>query len=194
MANQYNNKVILKDGTVLIDLTQDDVKEEHVQKGIKFHDKSGAQKTGTNTKTVDASEATADAPEVLEGETFGKGSSLVTGTMPNRGAVEGTISSATEKYTILRGYHDGSGKVGISPEELAKLIPGNIKQGVTLLGVPGEFGSDDFKAQAKEVTPSFIDQQIEPDSGYTFLTGVLVRAIPVTRQDNSAGGVTVTIG
>lgn len=55
MANKYNNKIILSTGEVLIDLTQDDVNEELVAKGIKFHDKSGAQKVGTSTKTVDAS-------------------------------------------------------------------------------------------------------------------------------------------
>ena len=48
-------KVVLATGEVLIDLTQDDVKPEHVQKGITFHDKTGAEQTGTNTKTVDAS-------------------------------------------------------------------------------------------------------------------------------------------
>jgi hypothetical protein len=41
MANEFNNKVVLKTGEVLIDLTQDDVRAEHVQQGIFFHDKMG---------------------------------------------------------------------------------------------------------------------------------------------------------
>ena len=41
MANQYNNKITLKTGEVLIDLTQDDIKPAHVQKDIYFHDKTG---------------------------------------------------------------------------------------------------------------------------------------------------------
>ena len=194
MANQYNSKIVLSTGEVLIDLTLDDVKEEHVQNGIKFHDKSGAQKTGTNKKTVDASEVTAEAAEVLNGKTFAKGNSVETGTMPNKGSVTGTISSKTGQYTIPQGYHDGGGKVSISAEEQAKLIPANIKEGVSILGVEGEYGADDISSQSKEVTPTFADQNITPDSGYTFLSSVKVKGIPITRQDNSAGGVTVTIG
>lgn len=194
MANLNTNKVVLSNGDILIDLTQDDVKPEHVQSGIIFHDKSGAQKTGTNTKTVDASEATAEAAEVLSGKTFGKGSSMQTGTMPNNGSVNGKITSKSQQYTVPQGYHDGAGKVGIDSNEQAKLIPENIKEGVTILGVTGAFGADDISAQSKEVTPTFSDQQISPDAGYTFLSGVLVKGIPVKRQDNAAGGVTVTIG
>ena len=193
MANQYNNKVVLSDGTVLIDLTMDDVKPEHVQKGIKFHDKTGAEKTGTNTKTVDASGVTAEPAEVLAGETFGRGSEVATGTMPNNSGKNVLVTSKSGT-SIPRGYYDGAGTAKISEEDAVKLVPGNIKDGVTILGVTGEFGADDIAAQSKEVMPTFADQQISPDTGYTFLSGVLVRAIPVLYTDNSAGGQTVTIG
>lgn len=193
MASQYNNKIVLGDGTVLIDLTQDDIKAEHVQKGIKFHDKAGAPQTGTNTKTVDASNVTAEAAEVLDGETFGKGTEVAVGTMPNNSG-KGVAVISKAGTAIPRGFYDGSSKAAISSEDANKLVPGNIKEGVTILGVIGEFGADDISSQSKEVTPTFEDQQISPDSGYTFLSGVLVKAIPVTRTDNSAGGVTVTIG
>lgn len=193
MANQYNNKVVLSDGTVLIDLTMDDVKPEHVQKGIKFHDKTGAEKTGTNTKTVDASGVTAEPAEVLAGETFGRGSEVATGTMPNNSG-KNVLVTGKAGTSIPRGYYDGAGTAKISEEDAVKLVPGNIKEGVTILGVTGEFGSDDIAAQSKEVMPTFTDQQISPDTGYTFLSGVLVRAIPVLYTDNNAGGQTVTIG
>lgn len=193
MANQYNNKVVLSDGTVLIDLTMDDVKPEHVQKGIKFHDKTGAEKTGTNTKTVDASGVTAEPAEVLAGETFGRGSEVSTGTMPNNSG-KNVIVTGKAGTSIPRGYYDGAGTAKISEEDAVKLVPGNIKEGVTILGVTGEFGADDIAAQSKEVMPTFADQQISPDTGYTFLSGVLVKAIPVLYTDNNAGGQTVTIG
>ena len=193
MANQYNNKVVLSDGTVLIDLTMDDVKPEHVQKGIKFHDKTGAEKTGTNTKTVDASGVTAEPAEVLAGETFGRGSEVATGTMPNNSG-KNVLVTGKAGTSIPRGYYDGAGTAKISEEDAVKLVPGNIKEGVTILGVTGEFGADDIAAQSKEVMPTFADQQISPDTGYTFLSGVLVRAIPVLYTDNNAGGQTVTIG
>ena len=193
MANQYNNKVVLSDGTVLIDLTMDDVKPEHVQKGIKFHDKTGAEKTGTNTKTVDASNVTAEPAEVLAGETFGRGSEVSTGTMPNNSGKNVIVTGKTGT-SIPQGYYDGSGVAKISEEDAAKIVPANIKEGVTILGITGSFGADDISAQSKEVKPTFADQQISPDSGYTFLSGVLVKAIPVLYTDNNAGGQTVTIG
>lgn len=193
MANQFNNKIVLGDGTVLIDLTMDDVKPEHVQKGIKFHDKTGAEKTGTNTKTVDASGVTAEPAEVLAGETFGRGNEVTTGTMPNNSGKDVLVTNKSGT-SIPRGYYDGAGTAKISDEDAAKIVPANIKEGVTILGVTGEFGADDISAQSKEVTPTFADQQVSPDTGYTFLSGVLVRAIPVLYTDNSAGGQTVTIG
>lgn len=193
MANAYNNKVVLGDGTVLIDLTMDDVKAEHVQKGIKFHDKTGAEQVGTNTKTVDASSVTAEPAEVLAGETFGRGNEVATGTMPNNSG-KPVVVSTKSGTPIPRGYYDGAGVAKISDEDAGKLVPSNIKEGVTILGVSGEYGADDISSQSKEVTPTFEDQQVSPDGGYTFLSGVLVKAIPVIRTDNSAGGVTVTIG
>lgn len=189
---EYTGKVVIN-GEAVIDLTMDDIKPEHVHKGIKFHDKTGAPQTGTSTKTVDASSATAEAAEVLNGRTFGKGNALATGTMPDK---SGTNIGVSDKNgtNIPKGYHDGSGKAKIADSELAKLIPGNIKEGVTILGVVGDFGADDISSQSKEVTPSFADQNVTPDAGYTFLSGVLVKAIPVTKQLNEAGGYTVTVG
>lgn len=193
MADKKYNKVALANGDVLIDLTQDDVKAEHVQNGIYFHDKTGARLKGTNTKTVDASEVTAEAAEVLVGRTFGKGEEVQTGTMPDNSGKDVLISTKAGT-PIPKGFSDGSGKARLSDTELAKVIPSNIKKGTTLLGVEGTFGADDMASQSKEVAPTFEDQTVVPDDGVTFLTSVTVKAIPVTRTDNDAGGVTVTIG
>lgn len=193
MADKQHNKVTLKTGEVLIDLTQDDVKAEHVQDGIYFHDKAGVRQKGTNKKTVDASEATAEAADVLSPKTFGKGNEMQTGTMPDNSGKDVVISSK-EGSPIPLGYSDGSGRAMLSEEDRAKLIPGNIKEGVKILGVDGEFGADDISSQSKEITPTFADQTIVPDEGYTFLSSVNVKGIPITRTDNEAGGITVTIG
>lgn len=195
MANEqkFNSKVVLSNGEILIDLTQDDVRAEHVQSGIYFHDKTGLRQKGTNTKTVNASEATAEAAEVLAGRTFGKGNEMQTGTMPDNSGNNVEISTFGGT-PIPKGYTDGSSVAKLSDAELAKLVAGNIKEGVTILGVEGGFGADDISSQSKTVTPTFEKQVINPDDGYTFLSFVEVEAIKVTRTDNEFGGVTVTIG
>lgn len=194
MANQYNNKAVLKTGEVIFDLTQDDVKQENVDAGIWFHDKTGERKKGTSTKTVDASGATAEASEVLIDRTFGKGSEMQKGTMPDNSGKD-VIITDKNGTSIPVGYSDGSGKAKLSDSDVAKLIPANIKEGVTILGVEGNFGTDDFSAISKEITPAFEEQIFNPaDDGVSFYSSVKVNAIPVTRQDNEFGGVTVTIG
>ena len=194
MANQYNNKVVLSSGEVLIDLSSDTADAAHVLKGYTFHDKSGAPVTGTNTFDSDTSDDTAAVAEILAGKTAHARKALLTGTMPNNGAVSGSISTKAGQYTIPQGYHDGSGKVSISSTEQAKIIAGNIKTGVEILGVTGTYGGEAINAQSKSATPSFEQQTVQPDSGYDYLSAVTIAAIPVAYADNSAGGKTVTIG
>lgn len=193
-SNQYVNKVIYG-GTTLIDLTGDDVSESDVLSGKKFHLPSGAQGTGSCTYDANTSDATATASEILYGKTAYKNGSKLTGTMPNRGAVAGTISTVAGEYTIPQGYHDGSGKVSIDSADQALLIPENIRENVKILGVTGTMsGSEDVHAQSKTVTPSTSSQTITPDSPtYNYLSQVTVNAIPYTETDNAAGGKTVTI-
>lgn len=194
MANQYNNKVVLSSGEVLIDLSGDTADAAHVLKGSTFHDKSGAPVTGTCEYDSDTSDDTAAVAEILNGKTAHARGVKLTGTMPNNGAVSGTIASKAAAYTIPQGYHDGSGKVQISATEQAKIVAGNIKSGVELLGVTGTYGGESISAEAKTATPSFTQQVIQPDNGYDYLSAVTVKAIPITYTDNSAGGKTVTIG
>ena len=195
MANPYNNKVVLASGEVLIDLTGDTVDAAHVLDGFTFHDKSGAPVTGTCTYDSDTSDDTAAVGEILSGKTAHARGALLTGTMPNNGAQTGNISTKTQEVIIAQGYHDGSGKVSILADEQAKLIPNNIREGITILGVEGTMsGSESVVAQARTVTPKFTQQVISPEDGYTHLSQVTVYPITVTYSDNSAGGKTVTIG
>lgn len=195
MANEHINKVIYG-GNTLIDLTGDTATADKVLKTFTFHAADGSIKTGTCEYDVDSSDCTAAVAEVLATKTFAKNGQVLTGTMPNRGSVTGTISTKAQEYTIAQGYHDGSGKVSISSTEQAKLIAGNIRSGVTILGVEGTMsGSEDVSAQAKTVTPTTSSQTVIPDSPtYNYLTQVTVNAIPYTETDNAAGGKTVTIG
>jgi hypothetical protein len=190
--NQYVNKVIYG-GDTLIDLTGDDVEASDVLSGKKFHLPSGAPGTGTCPYDADTSDATAVAAEILATKTAYKNGSKLTGTMPNKGAVTGTISTKDGQYTVPQGYHDGSGKVSISSTEQAKIIAGNIKSGVQILGVTGSYTGEAISAQTKTATPTTAQQTILPDTGYDYLSQVTVAAIPYTETDNTAGGKTVTI-
>lgn len=194
MPDQYINKVIFG-GNTLIDLTADTVDAAHLLSTYTAHDRSGAIITGTCTYNADTSDATATADEILSTKTAYVNGSKVTGSMPNRGAVTGTITTKAQQYTIQQGYHDGSGKVSIASSEQAKIIPGNIRQGVTILGVEGTMsGQEDVHAQSKTVTPTTAQQVITPDSpDYNYLTQVTVDAIPYVETANSYG-ITVTIG
>lgn len=194
MADKKVNKVVYG-GTVLIDLTGDTVTADKVLTGYTAHDKSGATITGTCNYDVNSEDATVAVAEILTGKTAYARGSKITGTMPNNGAVTKSISTKTQEVSIAQGYHDGSGKVSISSTEQAKIIPTNIRDGVTILGVTGTMsGTEGARAQAKTVTPTTAVQNVLPDDGYNYLSQVTVNAIPYVESDNSAGGTTVTIG
>ena len=112
----------------------------------------------------------------------------------NHGAVTGSISGKDDSYVVPVGYHDGSGVVKIDDTEKAKLVPSNIRSGVSVLGVEGNMtGTEDVNAQTKTVSPSTVQQTILPDEGYNYLSQIVVGAIPYVESSNSAGGTTVTI-
>lgn len=194
MADKMINKVIY-DGKTLIDLTGDTVTADKLLKDTTAHDKSGAVITGTCTYDSDTSDATIAVAEMLEDKTaYARGAKL-TGTMPNNEGVTGVISTKEQEYTVPQGYHDGSGKVSIDSAEQEKLIPSNIREGITVLGVEGTMsGTEGAKPQAKTITPTSSEQQILPDGEYNYLSQVTVKAIPYVEADNAAGGTTVTIG
>lgn len=194
MANEYVSKVVLSNGTTLIDLTGDTISAADVINSKTFHDKSGAPLTGSCTYDADTSEDTAAVGEILAGRTAHARGALLTGTMTNNGAVTGTISTKAGQYTIPQGYHDGSGKVSIATAEQNKIIAGNIKSGVQILGVTGTYSGEAITSQTKSATPTWATQTIQPDTGYDYLSAVNVAAIPISYSDNSAGGQTVTIG
>ena len=85
----------------------------------------------------------------------------------NQGSVSAIVQEG-DTYTIPKGYHNGSGTVS------------------------GVAGGGNYSLQSKTVTPTKIQQNITPDSGYYGLSDVTVSAIPSSYQDVSA--VTATTG
>ncbi len=195
MAEKHANKVIYGSKT-LIDLTADTVAPDQVQEGVTFHDKSGALLTGTSTKDSDTKDATAKVGEILSGKTAYVNGAKVTGTMANNGAQESTITTKDQLVTIKNGFHDGSGGVQIDPTEQAKIIGDNILEGITILGVPGtRKPASGVKIEpSKTVTPYTTAQTVQPSSQYDVMSEVVVNAIAYSEVENSAGGLTVTIG
>ena len=191
--SKYVNKLVVGND-VKFDLTGDTVAPNTLLTGATAHDKSGAQITGTCSYDSDTSDATVAVAEILKDKTaYARGAKIV-GTMPNNGAKNYTISNLNDQ-TISLGFYDGSGKISIDSAEKAKIIPANIKNGVSILGVQGTMtGQEDLQVQSKTVAPTFTAQTILPDEGYDYLSQVVVSAIPMTESENTAGGLTLTIG
>lgn len=187
------NKVIYG-GNVLIDLTGDSVTKDKLLVGASAHTMAGVKIDGECTFDADTSDATVVASEVLDGSIYFARGSKGTGTMPNIGSQNEDIDNIDDQITIQRGHHDGSGKIKIADVEKKKITPGNIKEGVSVLGVVGTLKpSSSVTAQTKTVTPTSSKQTIIPDATYDYLSQVVVNAIPYVETVNAAGGTTVTI-
>jgi hypothetical protein len=195
--NQYVNKVVFGNTTVM-DISDTTADPTKVLASEKFYDRSGAPQTGSCTFDADTSDADATAAEILLNKTAYVNGNKITGSMPNRGAVTGTISTKAGTYSIQNGYHDGSGTVAIDSTEQAKIIADNIKKDVTILGVTGTYeGSATPTSTAKTVTPYTTSKTYLPSGESTpvdYYSQVTVNAISYVETDNVQGGKTVTIG
>lgn len=134
-----NQDVYLKQGSKIIIEIPDHyfgtATSSDVKAGKTFISENGFLIEGT----LDFSDTTASASDLLSGKTAYSSSGKITGSMTDREAVTGDISTKTGSYTIPEGYHNGSGTVSISATEQNKIIASNIKSGVTILGVTGTY-------------------------------------------------------
>ena len=194
MPNQYKNKVVYN-GQTLIDLTADTAIASDVATGKYFHLATGERVQGTSTLDSDTSDANATAGEILSGKTAYVNGNKITGSMPNNGDTNVTISSASGA-SIPAGYSDGSAKAVLDSASASALSANNIRQGVTILGVEGTLSpEDDLTVGPVSATPTGSQQVITAASqNLDYITQVTVAAIPYTETDNAQGGVTVVIG
>ena len=192
--NQYVNKVVFGNTTVM-DISDTTADPTKVLASEKFYDRSGAPQVGACTYDADTSDADATAAEILLNKTAYVNGNKLTGSMPNRGGVTGTITDASTPYSIQNGYHDGSGTVSVDNTNLSA---GNIKKDITILGITGTYeGAATPTSTAKTVTPYTTSKTYLPSGESTpvdYYSQVTVNAIAYTETPNAQGGLTVTIG
>jgi len=91
--------------------------------------------SGSGTaKFHDTTGATAEAADVLSGETAFGANGAITGSMPNNGGTGGTITTKGGTVTIPAGYTTG-GTVNLG--NVTDLTAQNLLSGKTVLGVAG---------------------------------------------------------
>lgn len=195
MANEFVNQVGLADGTILLDVSSDTAVQSDVAVGKYFHLATGQRVQGTNDKDSNTTDADATAADIVSGKTAYVNKNKIEGSLPVIGSTSGTISEKAGTYTIPAGVHSGLGSVGIDSTEQAKIIAENIKSGIQILGVTGSYSGESATAGAISPTPYLTQKTYLPsDIDKDYFSQVTVAAITITRTDNAAGGVTVTLG
>lgn len=119
------------DGTTYNGEQTADMGDFYIDSASKFTPQVYIPKSKFSTVFGDATIA-----DVLAGASFtGADGTKKVGAMPNNGAAAIQLSDLTAK-SVTAGYYSG-GTAKIADAEAAKIIPGNIKKGVTILGVEG---------------------------------------------------------
>jgi len=161
-------------GQTQFDLTGDTVGKETLLRGKTAHGADGELITGECDFDVDSSHATAGADQLLAGKTAAVKGVLIAGTMPDCGAVVGTVAQKSDRYSIPRGYHNGQGSVGLNEADQNVLIPENLREGVSCLGVTGtlrEGSGSDLSAVPGRVFLNFSgveEMTVTPNEGEAF--------------------------
>jgi len=97
---------------------------------------------------------TAQAGDVLSGKTIGTESGIITGTMPNNGAINNTITTQNGQIVVPTGYHSGS---GIVRAQFANLIAGNVKKDINIGGIVGNYTGEHRDLIAEKSTSGLFD-------------------------------------
>lgn len=98
---------------------------------------------------TNTNDATATDLDVLANKTAYANGQKLYGSLPNKGEANIELTDLTTK-TVERGYYSG-GTAKIADAESAKIIPENIKSGVTVLGVEGTLESGSSASYSESV-------------------------------------------
>lgn len=96
---------------------------------------------GGTAKFYDTAAATPAAGDVRNGVKVFGADGEVTGNLAEVTGGTQNITAKAQVVTAPAGIHDGTFKVQIAAEEQNKLVSGNIKSGVVLLGIQGSLSS-----------------------------------------------------
>lgn len=145
---------------------------------------------GGTAKFYDTSDATGAAGDTLAGKDVYGPNGKQSGSMTENGAVSGTISTKAGQYTIPEGHHNGSGKVQISSTEQAKIIAGNIKAGITILGQAGKPTVVDTEIESNGAAAGDIMNGKKAYVGGNLITGNAT--VPTVSQDSTTHVLTIS--
>ena len=98
---------------------------------------------------TNTNDATATDSDVLANKTAYANGQKLSGSLPNKGEANIELTDLTTK-TVERGYYSG-GTAKIADAESAKIIPENIKSGVTVLGVEGTLESGSSASYSESI-------------------------------------------
>lgn len=147
-------------------------------------------KSGGGTAVFyDPSDATAVQGDVLTGKTVYINGGKKTGSMADNGSTSGTISTKAGTVTIPAGYTSG-GTVSISSTEQAKIIAGNIKSGITLLGQAGSSMVVDTTVSSSAASASTISNGYKAYVNGSLVTGNMT--VPTVSQDTTTKVLTIS--
>ena len=140
---------------------------------------------------------TPSAGKYLESVTVNRPSTLEAGNIKSGvsiAGVEGTYTgtfSGTKELTNLTTYDVSGFKYAKVTD--ANLIASNIREGVQILGLTGTYIGADYTLQSKTIAADFSagSMNIQPDSGYNYLTSVTVSKPSTLVASNIKEGISV---
>ena len=136
---------------------------------------------------TDTSDANATAAQILTGYTGYVNDVLITGTMPNRGAVSISLNCGGS-YTIPQGYHNGSGKV--TANSLASQTSANATAAQILSGYTAWVNGS--KITGTMPNRGAVSYNLPANGSYTIASGYHNGSGKVTQSLTTQGGKTVT--
>ena len=141
--DETDGKSIIQSGTTIIQTADPsefgDATAADVVSGKTFTSTAGLKVTGTHecSGSMDTSDATATASDILSGKTAYVNGKKITGSIASKAAA--TYTPGTSDQTIDAGQYL-SGAQTIRGD--ANLVAGNIKSGVSIFGVSGNYAGD----------------------------------------------------